>query len=131
MNEGYRWKKKLFSEQGRAQLEKLTLVSWANRRRQELLELLGRMNAVIEELTAAVEREARKRPNVMRLMTHPGVGPPTSDGLGLVKRLTKTEFQVLTTTIVACVARPKRLELSAFWFVAMRYKILSAAAGDA
>jgi hypothetical protein len=76
MNEGYRWKKKLFSEQGRAQLEKLTLVSWANRRRQELLELLGRMNAVIEELTAAVEREARKRPNVMRLMTHPGVGPP-------------------------------------------------------
>jgi transposase len=25
MNEGYRWKKKLFSEQGRAQLEKLTL----------------------------------------------------------------------------------------------------------
>jgi hypothetical protein len=23
MNEGYRWKKKLFSEQGRAQLEKL------------------------------------------------------------------------------------------------------------
>jgi hypothetical protein len=47
MNEGYRWKKKLFSEQGRAQLEKLTLVSWANRRRQELLELLGRMNAVI------------------------------------------------------------------------------------
>jgi transposase len=25
MNEGYRWKKKLFSEQGRAQLEKLAL----------------------------------------------------------------------------------------------------------
>jgi hypothetical protein len=26
MNEGYRWKKKLFSEQGRAQLERLALV---------------------------------------------------------------------------------------------------------
>jgi len=25
MNEGYRWRKKLFSEQGRAQLEKLSL----------------------------------------------------------------------------------------------------------
>jgi hypothetical protein len=25
MNEGYRWKKKLFREQGRAQLEKLTV----------------------------------------------------------------------------------------------------------
>src|ERR1700741_5125761 len=31
MNEGYRWKKKLFSEPGRAQLEKLTLAPWASR----------------------------------------------------------------------------------------------------
>jgi hypothetical protein len=27
----------------------------------------------IEELTAAVEREARKRPEVLRLMTHPAL----------------------------------------------------------
>jgi transposase len=78
MNEGYRWKKKLFSEQGRAQLEKLTLAPWASRRRQELLELLDRMDPTIEEVTAAVEREARKRPAVQRLMTHPGVGPLTA-----------------------------------------------------
>jgi len=78
MNEGYRWKKKLFSEQGRAQLEKLSLAPWASRRRQELLELLDRMNPTIEELTAAVEREGRKRPEVQRLMTHPGVGPLTA-----------------------------------------------------
>ncbi len=78
MNEGYRWKKKLFSEHGRAQLEKLTLAPWASRRRQELLELLDRMNSTIEELTAVVEREARKRPEVLRLMTHPGVGPLTA-----------------------------------------------------
>jgi transposase len=78
MNEGHRWKKKLFSEQGRAQLEKLTLAPWASRRRRELLELLDRMNPTIEELTAAVEREARKRPEVLRLMTHPGVGPLTA-----------------------------------------------------
>jgi transposase len=78
MNEGYRWKKKLFSEQGRAQLEKLALAPWASRRRQELLELLDRMNPTIEELTAAVEQEARKRPDVLRLMTHPGVGPLTA-----------------------------------------------------
>jgi transposase len=78
MNEGYRWKKKLFSEQGRAQLEKLALAPWASRRRQELLELLDRMNPTIEELTAAVEREARKRPEALRLMTHPGVGPLTA-----------------------------------------------------
>jgi hypothetical protein len=42
MNEGHRWKKKLFSEQGRAQFEKLALAPWASRRRQELLELLDR-----------------------------------------------------------------------------------------
>jgi transposase len=41
MNEGYRWKKKLFSEQGRAQLEKLALAPWASRRRQELLGTAG------------------------------------------------------------------------------------------
>jgi len=78
MNEGYRWKKKLFSELGRAQLEKLVLAPWAGRRRQELLELLDRMNPTIEELTRAAEQEARKRPEVLRLMTHPGVGPLTA-----------------------------------------------------
>ena len=61
MNEGQRRKKKLWSEQGRAQLEKLPLATWASRRRQDLLELLDRMNPTIEELTAAVEQEARKR----------------------------------------------------------------------
>src|SRR6266403_2782639 len=78
MNEGYRWKKKLFSEQGRAQLEKLALAPWASRRRRDLLELLDRMNPTIEELTATVEQEARKWPEVLRLMTHPGVGPLTA-----------------------------------------------------
>jgi len=36
------------------------------------------MNPTIEDLTAAVEYEARKRPDVIRLMTHPGVGPLTA-----------------------------------------------------
>lgn len=35
MNEGYRWKKKLLSEQGRAQFEKLALGPWASRHRIE------------------------------------------------------------------------------------------------
>jgi transposase len=78
MNEGQRWKKKLWSEQGRAQLEKLPLATWASRRRQDLLELLDRMNPTIEELTAAVGQEARKRHEVLRLMTHSGVGPVTA-----------------------------------------------------
>jgi transposase len=78
MNEGQRRKKKLWSDQGRARLEKLPLAPWASRRRQDLLELLDRMNPTIEALTAAVEREAEKWPEVQRLMTHPGVGPLTA-----------------------------------------------------
>jgi transposase len=78
MNEGQRRKKKLWNEQGRAQLEKLPLAPWASRRRKDLLELLDRMNPTIEELTRAVEQEARKRPEAKRLMTHPGVGPLTA-----------------------------------------------------
>ena len=58
MNEGQRREKKLWSEQGRAQLEKLPLATWASRRRQDLLELLDRMNPTIEELTAAVAKGA-------------------------------------------------------------------------
>jgi transposase len=78
MNEGKKWKKRLWSEPGRAQLEKLRLAPWASRRRQDLSELLDRMNLTIQELTAAVEEEAKRRPEVLRLMTHPGVGPLTA-----------------------------------------------------
>ena len=75
---GYRWKKNYSANKDMTLLEKLSLAPWASRRRQELLELLDRMNPTIAELTAAVEREARKRPEVLRLMTHPGVGPLTA-----------------------------------------------------
>src|SRR5580658_9706750 len=78
MNEGVRRKGKLWSAQGRVELEKLSLAPWASRRRRELLELLDRIDPVIEELTTAAEREASKRPEVARLMTHPGVGPLTA-----------------------------------------------------
>ena len=78
MNEGQAWKKKLWSQQGRAELEKLALGPWASRRRRELLDLLDRLHSTIEELTSAVEKEARKRPEVLRLMTHPGVGALTA-----------------------------------------------------
>jgi transposase len=78
MNEGKRWKKRLWREQGRAQLEKFPLAPWASRRRKDLADLLDRLNPTIEELTAAIEQEAKKRPEVLRLMTHPGVGPLTA-----------------------------------------------------
>jgi len=78
MNEGKRRKTKLWSTQGRAELESLALAPWASRRRRELLELLDRLTPSIEELSATVEQEARKKPDVLRLMTHPGVGALTA-----------------------------------------------------
>ena len=78
MHEGQRWKKRLWNKRGRALLENLQLAPWASRRRQDLSELLDHFNPVIAELTTAIEREANKRPEVMRLMTHPGVGPLTA-----------------------------------------------------
>ena len=36
------------------------------------------MNPTIEELSATVEQEAKQRAEVLRLMTHPGVGPITA-----------------------------------------------------
>jgi len=78
MNEGVRRKKALWSKSRRAQLESLPLARWAARRRQDLLELLDRLNPTIEELSAVVEQEAKQRPEVLRLMTHPGAGPITA-----------------------------------------------------
>ncbi len=78
MNEGVRRKRGLWSQQGRAQLESLTLSPWTSRRRQELLELLDRFDPSVDELTGAVEEEAARRPEVERLQTHPGVGPVTA-----------------------------------------------------
>jgi transposase len=84
MNEGMRRKKTLWSKAGRKQLESLLLAPWATRRRQELLDLVDRWNVTIAELSAAIEQEARKRPEVLRLMTHPGVGPITALAFVLV-----------------------------------------------
>jgi transposase len=82
MNEGVRRKKALWSKSGRAQLESFVLSPWASRRRQDLLEVLDRLNPTIDELSTAVEEEAKQRPEVLRLMMHPGVGSLT--GLAFV-----------------------------------------------
>ena len=78
MNEGVRRKSGLWSKKGRARLESLSLPPWTSRRRQELLELVDRLNPMIDELSKAIEQEAARRPEVQLLMTHPGVGPITA-----------------------------------------------------
>jgi transposase len=72
LNEGLRCKKKLWREHGREQLEAFRLAPWASRRREDLLELLDRLNPTIAELTQAIEQEAEKCPQAQRLITHPG-----------------------------------------------------------
>jgi len=49
MNEGMRRKKALRSKSGRAQLESFVLLPWASRRRQDLLDVLDRLNPTIDE----------------------------------------------------------------------------------
>jgi len=78
INEGLRCKKRLWRGGGRQQLESFRLAPWANRRRQDLLELLDRLSPTIAELGQAIEQEAEKRPEARRLMTHPGVGALTA-----------------------------------------------------
>ncbi len=78
MSQGVCRKRKLWSERGRQELEALELGPWASRRRQELLELLDGLGPRIEELDQAVEAEAERRPDAVRLMKQKGVGPVTA-----------------------------------------------------
>src|SRR5207244_1329803 len=69
-----------FSRHGvfRSDVESFLLAPWATRRRQDQLELLDRLKPIIADLNTAVQEEAERRPEVRRLMTHPGVGPITA-----------------------------------------------------
>jgi len=89
MSQGVCRKQKLWTERGRRELEGLPLGTWASRRRQELLELLDRLEPRIEELDEAVKVEAEARPEVLRLMRQKGVGPVV--GLAFVLTLGPVE----------------------------------------
>jgi len=83
MGEGVCRKKKLWTQRGRQELEGLALGEWAGRRRQELLEMLDRLDASIQELDQAVAQQAESHPAAVRLMQHPGVGPVTGLAMAL------------------------------------------------
>jgi len=84
LNEGLRRKKALWRSGARGELEALVLAPWSSRRRKDLLALLDQLQPAIASLTAAVEQEAQKRPEVVRLMAHPGVGAITALAFVLV-----------------------------------------------
>jgi len=84
LNYGFQKKRKLWSEAGRKFLKELELPTWTRRRRDDLLQMLGPLDAIIEELSAAVEAEVEKNAGAQLLKTHPGVGPITALGFVLI-----------------------------------------------
>ena len=78
LNEGMGRKPGLWSKPGQEQFRGLALPAWTGRRRQDNLELLAELAGRTAPLDQAVEQEAARRPEVMRLRTHPGVGPITA-----------------------------------------------------
>ena len=78
MNQGLRLGTKLWSEEGRQQLQRLPLLPYASSRRADLLNQLEEMEVEVDRLDKIVRREAEAHPAAVRLMSHPGVGPVTS-----------------------------------------------------
>jgi transposase len=78
LSQGVQKKWKLWTKLGRAELEQLPLLPYAAERRKRLLEALDGLEAELVELNRRVDEEVRKRPEAMRLTTHPGVGPVTA-----------------------------------------------------
>ena len=78
LNQGWRKKRKLWSEAGLELLRSLELEPWTQLRRDGLLKMLEELQEKIQPLDQAVEKEAQARPAAQRLDTHPGVGPVIS-----------------------------------------------------
>src|SRR5271169_2204139 len=78
LSQGVQKKRKLWTQVGRAELEKLELLPYAGERRKQLLLDLDRLEAEMAELNRRVEEEVKQRPAALRLQTHPGVGPVTA-----------------------------------------------------
>lgn len=78
MNQGVQKGRRLWTMAGRQLLRDLPMRAHAARRRDQLLEEVGRLDQQIAELDLLIGQEAGGRPQVVQLMTHPGVGPQTA-----------------------------------------------------
>lgn len=78
LNEGLGPRPGLWSRKGQEQFRALSLPPWTEQRRADNLELLSDLLQRTVPLDVAVEQEAQRRPEVVRLMSHPGVGPITA-----------------------------------------------------
>jgi transposase len=74
-SEGLHPKRRAWTQAGQAELMALPLPPWASTRRRDWQHLLSALNERIQPLDQALQQEAKSRPEVQLLMTHPGVGP--------------------------------------------------------
>ena len=78
LNHALRHGHALWSPAGQKALHALALSRYTSQRRDELLHLYVQLQKRIKELDRQVEEEVKQRPQAMRLLTHPGVGPITA-----------------------------------------------------
>jgi transposase len=78
LNQGVRKGSRLWTPAGRQLLAGLAMMPYAARRRDQLLERVEELDQQMAELDGFIGEEVKKRPEAVRLMTHPGVGPQTA-----------------------------------------------------
>jgi transposase len=82
LNHALRRGRGLWTATGQKALQALSLAGYSRQRRDELLRLYVQLQRRIQELDGQVEKQVRQRPQALRLLTHPGVGPVTAFGDG-------------------------------------------------
>ena len=78
LNHALRQGRRLWSPAGQKALQALPLAPYTSQRRNQLLSLYTQLQRRVLELDRQVEEQARQRPQALRLLTHPGVGPVTA-----------------------------------------------------
>jgi transposase len=78
MNQGMQKGRRLWTEAGRELLAGLTMSEYAARRRDYLLRRVAELDQEIAAMDGLVKLEVGRRPDALRLQTHPGVGPQTA-----------------------------------------------------
>src|ERR1700694_2740755 len=78
LNHALRRGRGLWTATGQKALQALSLPSYTSQRRDELLRLYVQLQRRIQELDGQVEKEVQQRPQALRLLSHPRVGPVTA-----------------------------------------------------
>src|SRR4029077_7114392 len=86
LNRALRRGRGLWTASGKKAQQALSLPSYTSQRRDALLRLYVQLQRRIQELDGQVEKEVQQRPQALRLLTHPGVGPVTAGNGGVPGR---------------------------------------------